>query len=101
MNRVELHNEPYNSGDSRLLSFGLKGALRLFVCLVVILIATSAPLAFADAPVSGYLGHKNLVNRMNVPTGGPATASRFKARYHRGLADLELEQAVRRAAQQH
>ena len=101
MKRVELHNEPYNSDDSRFLSFGLKGSLRLLVCLVVILMAASAPLAFADAPVSGYLGHKNLVNRMNVPTGEPVTADRLKARYHRGLADLELEQAVRRAAQQH
>ena len=37
----------------------------------------------------------------NVPTNERVTAVRRKARYHSGVADLELEQAVDRAAQQH
>lgn len=37
----------------------------------------------------------------NVPTDERVTAVRRKARYHSGLADLEIEQAVSRAAQQH
>jgi soluble lytic murein transglycosylase len=37
----------------------------------------------------------------NIPINEPVEAVRRKARYHIGVADLELEQAVSRAAQQH
>lgn len=43
----------------------------------------------------------SLVSLANRPTDDPVTAVRHKARYHRGLVDLELEQAVSRAAQQY
>ena len=100
MNRVELQNERYREG-SRLLTFGFKGSLRFLVCLVVILMATSVPFVRADAPVSGYVGSKGLVSLTTVATGESVTAVRHKARYHCGLADLELEHAVSRAAQLH
>jgi soluble lytic murein transglycosylase len=100
MSRTALQQDAY-SNDSRLLRFSANGSLRFLACVVVILMATSAPFAFADASVPGYLDEKKVVNRINVPTGGVVAAGRHKARYHRGLADLELEQAVRRAAQQH
>ncbi|MDZ4733146.1 MAG: lytic transglycosylase domain-containing protein [Nitrospirota bacterium] len=63
--------------------------------------ATSAPSVLADALVYGYVGPTGLVNLTNVPTDEPVTIVRRKARYHIGVADLELEQAVSRAAQQH
>jgi hypothetical protein len=100
MGRAQLQRDVY-SDDSRLLRVGSNGSLRFLACIVVILMATSAPFAFADASVSGYFDEKKVMNHINVPTGGLVTADRHKARYHRGLADLELEQAVRRAAQQH
>jgi soluble lytic murein transglycosylase len=67
----------------------------------MILMATSAPSVLADAQVYGYVGPTGLASLTNVPTDERVTAVRPKARYHIGVADLELEQAVSRAAQQH
>ena len=100
MNRVELHNPPY-SDDSGHRTFSLKGSARFLACAVVILMATSAPSVLADAQVYGYVGPKGLVSTTNVPTDERVTVVRRKARYHSGVANLELEQAVIRAAQQH
>jgi soluble lytic murein transglycosylase len=77
------------------------GSARFLACAVVLLMATSAPSVLADALVYGYVGPTGLVNLTNVPTDEPVTTVRRKARYHIGVADLELEQAVSRAAQQH
>jgi soluble lytic murein transglycosylase-like protein len=100
MNRVKLHNEPY-SEDSRLRTFSLMGSARVLACAVVFLMATSAPSILAEAQVYEYVGPTGLLSLTNVPTDEHLTAVRRKARYHIGLADLELEQAVSRAAQQH
>lgn len=101
MNRIELHNGPY-SDDLGHRTFSRKGSLRFLACCpVMILMATWAPSILADAPVFGYVGPTGLVNLTKVPTDEPVTAVRRKARYHIGVADLELEQAVSRAAQQH
>ena len=100
MNRVEPHNEPY-SDDSRRRTLRPMGSARFLACAVVILMATSAPFVLADALVYGYVDPTGLVNLTNVPTDEPVTAVRRKARYHIGVSDLELEQAVSRAAQQH
>jgi hypothetical protein len=100
MNWVALHNEPY-SDDAGRRTFGLMGSARLLACAVVILMATSAPAALADAPVYGYVGPVGLVSLTNVPADERVTAVRRKARYHSGVADLELEQAFSRADQQH
>ena len=100
MNRVDLHNEPYSDDLGRRI-FSLMESARLLACAVVMLIANSAPAVLADAQVYGYAGPTGLVNLTNVPTDEPVTTVRRKARYHIGVADLELEQAVSRAAQQH
>ena len=100
MNRVELHNEPY-SPDSGRRTLRSMGSVRFLACAVVILMATWAPFVLADAPVYGYIGPTGQVSLTNVPTDERVTAVRRKARYHIGVTDLELEQAVSRAAQQH
>ena len=100
MNRVELHNEPYIN-DSRRWAFSLMGSARFLGCAVVILMSTLPPSVLADEQVYGYVGPTGLMSLTNVPTDERVAAVRRKARYHSGVADLELEQAVNRAAQQH
>ena len=100
MNRVELLSEPYRD-DSGRRTLRQMGSARFLACAVVILIATWAPSVLADAPVYGYVGPTGQVSLTNVPTNERITAVRRKARYHSGVSDLELEQAVSRAAQQH
>jgi soluble lytic murein transglycosylase-like protein len=100
MNTVELHNEPYHDGaGSR--PFGRQGSTRLRAYAVVLLMATSAPSVLADPQLYGDLDPTGLVSLTNVPTDEPVTAVRYKARYHSGVTNRELEQAVIRAAQQH
>jgi soluble lytic murein transglycosylase len=77
------------------------GSTRLRACAVVILMATSAPSVLADPQLYRDLDPTGLVSLTHGPTDKPVTAVRPKARYHSGVADLELEQAVSRAAQQH
>ena len=99
MNRVELHNEPY-SDDSGRRTLRPMDSARFLACAVVILMATSAPFVLADALVYGYVSPTGQVNLTNVSTDERVTAVRRKARCHIGVADLELERAVSRAAQQ-
>lgn len=100
MKRVELHKEAYGEDTGHRIHRPM-GSARLLASAVVILLATSAPFALGDALVYGYVGPTGLVNIPNVPTDERVPAVRRKARYHIGVTDLELEQAVRRAAQQH
>lgn len=100
MNKVELPNEPYG-GDPGHRTFSLMGSAGLLTCGVVMLIANSAPTVLSDAQVYEYVGPTGQVSLTNVPTNERVTIVRRKARYHSGVANLELEQAVDRAAQQH
>jgi soluble lytic murein transglycosylase-like protein len=100
MNRVELHNEPY-SDDSGRRAFSRMGSARFLACAVVILMANSASAVLAEVQLYGYVRPTGRVNLTNIPTNERVAAIRGKARYHIGVADLELEQAVSRAAQQH
>jgi soluble lytic murein transglycosylase-like protein len=100
MNRVELHKEPY-SDDSGRRAFSLMGSARFLACAVVILMANSASAVLAEVQLYGYVRPTGRVNLTNIPTNERVAAIRGKARYHIGVADLELEQAVSRAAQQH
>ena len=100
MNTIDLHNNPY-SDDSGRRTVSLKGSARLLAYVVGILMATSVPCVLADPQIYGYVGPMGLVNLTNVPTDEGVTVVRRKARYHRGVGDLEIEQAVSRAAQQH
>jgi hypothetical protein len=100
MNRVELHNEPY-SDDLERRTFSRKGSVRFLAFAVVTLMTTWVPSVLADAQVYGYVGPTGLVSPTNVPTDERVAAVRHKVRYHSGVANLELEQAVIRAAQQY
>jgi soluble lytic murein transglycosylase len=99
MNRVEPHNELSGDG-SGLRPFIPLGSARFFTWIVAILMMSSAPSVLADEPVFGYVGSANVVDLGNRQTDDSVTAVRHKARYHHGLVDIELEQAVSRAAQQ-
>ena len=102
MNRGNLQNEPYPySDDLGRRTFCLKNSARFAACAVMILMVNSAPAVLADAPIYGYVDPTGQVSLTNVPTNARVTTVRRKARYHSGLADLELEQAVSRAALQH
>lgn len=65
------------------------------------LTAIWAPFVLADAQAYQYVNPARLVSPTNVPISPPVAAIHRKARYHSGVANLELEQAVIRAAQQH
>ena len=60
-----------------------------------------APFVLADAQAYQYVNPARLVSPTNVPISPPVAAIHRKARYHSGVANLELEQAVIHAAQQH
>src|SRR4029079_5927796 len=97
MMRVELHDK-LSGADS---GCRVRGSARYLACAVVIMMATTTPVVLPDTLVYGYASPTGLVNLTNVPTDVRIPAGRRKARYHIGVGDLELEQAVRRAAQQH
>jgi soluble lytic murein transglycosylase-like protein len=97
MKRIESHNEPY----LKFQAIGLTGSAGLFACAVVILMANSAPTVFADVQINEYVRSTGQMNLTNVTTNKPVTAVRRKARYHSGVIDLELEQAVSSAARQY
>lgn len=100
MNQVDTHNESSSDG-SGLRTFILSGSARFLTCMVAIFMMSSAPSVLADEPVFGYVDSTTLVDLGNRQTDDPVTPVRHKARYHHGLVDLELEQAVSRAAQQY
>ena len=101
MNPVTLDNKA-SLDDSGRRTFTPLGCGRFVSCAVVILLmVTSTPVVLADTLDHGYVGSTGLVNMTKVSTDTRALAVHRKARYHRGVADLELEQAVTRAAQQH
>ena len=100
MERVELHNETHgvDTGHQIPRPTGSAGYL---ACAVVVLLVTSTPSVFGESLVYGHVGPSGLVNPTNVSSDAPGPAVPRKARYHYGVTDFELEQAVNRAAQQH
>jgi soluble lytic murein transglycosylase-like protein len=100
MNRGKLENSPYSSGLA-CWTFSLKASAKFAACAVAILMANSAPTVLADALVYGYVSPTGQVSLTNVPTNQRLTAIHRKAPYHSGVANLEVKQAVIRAAQQH
>jgi soluble lytic murein transglycosylase-like protein len=99
MNRVERHRTYHVDLGHRVLSH--KSFARRIVCTVLMLTATWTPYVLTDAQAYEYVSPTRLVSPTKVPTDGPVTAVHRKVRYHTGVANLELEQAVIRAAQQH
>src|SRR4029079_7980491 len=100
MKRVKLHNK-LTSDDTGCQVLRPMGSARYLACAVVIMRATTTPVVLPDTLVYGYASPTGLLNLTNVPTDARIPAVRRKARYHIGVGDLELEQAVRRVAQQH
>ena len=100
MMRVAPHNK-LSSDDSGCRALRPMGSARYLACAVVIMMATTTPVVLPDTLVYGYASPTGLVNLTNVPTDARVPAVRRKARYHIGVGDLELKQAVRRAAQQY
>lgn len=100
MNRGKLQNAPY-SDALRCRTFSLTVSAKFAACAVAILMAQSAPTVLADAPVYGYVSPTGQVSLTNVPTNERLTTVHRKAPYHSGVANLEVKQAVIRAAQQH
>ncbi len=99
MNRLERQNEPYDEVGSR--TFSNKGFAILTACAVVIVASTWMPSDLSDVPVHGYTGPADLTSITNVQMDKPVPVIHRKTRYHPGLENPELEQAVIRAAQQH
>jgi soluble lytic murein transglycosylase-like protein len=99
-NRSKIQHALY-SDDIAYRTFSLKGSARLAACVVALLMANLAPTVLADAPVYGYIDPMGQVSLTNVPTNERVTALRHKTSYHSGVANLEVKQAVIRAAQQH
>ena len=100
MNRVEYHNKPYYA-DLKHRIFSHTGSAIFTACVFLILTAAWEPSVLSDVQAYGYIGPAGLVNHGNVPTDEAVTVVRRKVRYHSGVANLELEQAVIRASQQH
>src|SRR5215510_5666251 len=68
---------------------------------VVMIVAISAPSVLADAQIYEYVSPTGIVNLTNVPTDTRFKEFKPAARYHKAVSDMELEQAVGRAARQH
>lgn len=100
MKRVELHDKLSND-DSGCWAHNPIGSARYLAYAVVVMMAITTPVVLPDTLAYGYASPTGLVNLTNVPTDARVPAGRRQARYHIGVGDLELEQAVRRAAQQH
>jgi soluble lytic murein transglycosylase-like protein len=101
MNKVERHHEPSSNDDLGSRTFSHKGSTIFSACAVVILTATWTPSVLSDVQVDEYVGPMELVDPTNIPTNEPVGIVHRNIRYHRGGGNLELEQAVIRAAQQH
>jgi soluble lytic murein transglycosylase-like protein len=91
------HNE--NNKTKMVQSRSLCLATGLLV--VAVIIALFAPSVLADAQVYEYVSPTGIVNLTNVPADTRFKEFRSPARYHRAVSDMELEQAVARAARQH
>ena len=76
-------------------------ATGLLIIGVVVVVAMSEPSVLADAQVYEYVSPTGIVNLTNVPTDTRFKEFKPAGRYHRSVSDLELEQAVGRAARQH
>lgn len=81
--------------------FGQKSPTRYAACAFLILTATWTPSVLSNVQANEYIGLTGLVSPRNVQTGEPVTIVRREARYHSGVTNLELEQAVTHASQQH
>jgi len=66
-----------------------------------VIVVPFAPSVLADAQVYEYVSPTGTVNLTNVPADARFKEFGSPARYHRAVSDMELEQAVARAARQY
>jgi soluble lytic murein transglycosylase-like protein len=100
MNGVDRHSKPYHA-DLGLRMFARTGSSVYSICAFFILTATWIPSVHADVTGHKYIGPAERVHAEDVSTGSSVSVVRNKARYHSGVTNLELEQAVIRASQQY
>lgn len=100
MNGVDRHSKPYHA-DLGLRMFACTVSSIYPICAFFILTAIWIPSVRADVKARTYFDPTERVRAEDVSTGGSVTVVRNKARYHSGVTNLELEQAVIRASQQY
>ena len=89
-----------NNKPKTVQSLGFCLATGLLIVAVVVVAAMSSSV-LADAQVYEYVSPSGAVNLTNVPTDIRFKELKPSVRYHRAVSDVELEQAVARAAHQH
>ena len=100
MNTVWHHNQSQHDGLGHR-TVNQNRAARYAAYVMLVLAATWAPFTLADAQAYEYDNDARQIGPVNIPTSTPIAAFHRNARYHSGVTNLELEQAVIRAAQQH
>jgi soluble lytic murein transglycosylase-like protein len=100
MNKVGHHNQSQPDGLGHQTVNQNRGD-RYAACVMLVLTATWAPFALADAQTYEYADDARQIGSANIPISKPIAAFHRTTQYHSGVTDLELEQAVIRAAQQH
>lgn len=99
MNWLERQNRRYEDLGCR--TFSHKGSSILTACAVVLVAAAWMPSVLSDVQVHGYISSTDLTSITNVQTDEPTSVMHRMPRYHIGIENPELEQAVIRAAQQY
>ena len=100
MDKVGHHNQSQHEGLGHR-TVNQNRAARYAACVMLVLAATWAPFALADAQAYEYADDASQIGPANIPVSKPIATFHRNARYHSGVTNLELEQAVIRAAQQH
>lgn len=100
MNRVNHHDKPYNVGLKPRI-FGHAGSARYIICAFFILMPICVPSVHSDVQAHEYSGSMELVPAEHLTTDKSVTVVHSKARYHSGVTNLELEQAVIHASKQY
>src|SRR5262249_5303675 len=100
-NRVNRNHEASYNGDLGCRTFRHRGSAQFSACPFVILPTTRTTSVLPVAQDDEYVGPMELVDPTNILTDEPIATVQRNIRYHRGGGNLELEQAVIRAAQQH
>ncbi len=100
MNEVGHHNQSQPDGSGRR-TVNQNRAASYTACVMLVLAATWAPFALADAQVYEYADDARQIGPVNIPASKRIATFHRNARYHSGVTNLELEEAVIRAAQEH
>jgi soluble lytic murein transglycosylase-like protein len=100
MNKARHHNQSQHNGLGYR-TVNQNRAARYTACVMLVLAATWPPCALAGAQAYNYADDARQIGSATIPTSKPIATFHRTTRYHSGVTNLELEQAVIRAAQQH